>query len=279
MHPDRIVLGAESSRAEKRLRQLYLPLSQHHHTVIVTGLESAELIKYAANAFLATKISFINEISVLCEEVGADVQAVAKGIGLDKRIGEKFLQAGPGHGGSCFPKDTRALVHIAQANKVRCRIVEVVVEVNECQRARMVSKIRDAVGGCLGGKVIAVLGSAFKPNTDDMREAPSLKILPALAKDGAVIRAHDPHAIPAARQMLPSTLNFFGDAYEMCRDTDAVVLMTDWDEYNGLDLVKLTENMRSKNFIDLRNIYDPRHMAKIGLNYFSVGRRSVATKF
>ena len=213
MRPDRVVIGVETKRAEETLRELYRPLNLIETPMLVTDLESAELIKYAANAFLATKISFINEISALCEAVNADVHAVARGMGLDGRIGRKFLHPGPGYGGSCFPKDTRALVRIAQENNVTSRIVEAVIEVNEAQKARMIDKIRTALGGSENGKTLAVLGLAFKPETDDMRDAPALSILPELIDNGARIHAHDPHAMPEAKTLLPESVLYFDEVY------------------------------------------------------------------
>ena len=272
MRPDRVVLGVESERAENRLRELYRPLNLIEAPIHVTNLESAELIKYASNAFLATKISFINEMSQLCEKVGADVHSIAKGMGLDGRIGRKFLHAGPGYGGSCFPKDTLALIRIAQEHGSSCRIVESVVEVNAAQKARMVSKIREALGGSEAHKSIAVLGLTFKPETDDMRDSPSLAILPALADKGASIRAHDPEGIDEARNLLPSSILYFDSIFEAIHEADAVVLMTEWNEYRGLDLEKVKDTMRGDVFVDLRNVYERDTMEKIGFNYHCVGR-------
>ncbi len=272
MRPDRVVLGVESERAEQRLRELYRPLNLIETPLVITNLESAELTKYAANAFLATKISFINEISALCEAVDADVHAVARGMGLDGRIGRKFLHAGPGYGGSCFPKDTLALVRTAQENSVSCRIVESVVEVNAAQRARMVHKIRRALGGSEAGKTIAVLGLTFKPETDDMRDAPALAILPPLLEKGAVIRAHDPQGMDEARKLLPATMHYCDDIYETVAGADAVIMMTEWNCYRGLDLQRLKEGMAGDVFVDLRNVYEPEQMQAAGFQYFGVGR-------
>ncbi len=272
MRPDRVVIGVETDRAEALLRELYRPLNLIEMPILVTGLESAELIKYASNAFLATKISFINEISALCEAVGADVHAVAKGMGLDGRIGRKFLHPGPGYGGSCFPKDTLALVRTAQEHSVPCRIVESVVEVNAAQRARMVRKIRDALGGDEAGKTLGVLGLTFKPETDDMRDAPALAILPALLEKGARIRAHDPQGIDEARKLLPASIEYFDDIYETIEGADAVILLTEWNAYRGLDLERVLESMRGKVFVDLRNVYEPRRMRETGFDYTCVGR-------
>jgi UDPglucose 6-dehydrogenase len=273
MRPDRVVLGVESERAEALLRQLYRPLNLIETPIVVTNLESAELIKYAANAFLATKISFINEMSSLCENVGADVHAVARGMGLDGRIGKKFLHAGPGYGGSCFPKDTLALVRIAQEHDSPCRIVESVVEVNAAQKARMIRKIRGALGGSETDKTIAVLGLTFKPETDDMREAPALAILPALMEKGALVQAHDPQGMAEAKPLLPKDIVYVDDVYDAIRGADAIVLMTEWNVYRGLDLKRVLELMRGNTFIDLRNVYEPADMRSAGFAYTCVGRQ------
>ena len=272
MRPDRIVIGVESERAEQRLRELYRPLNLIETPIVVTGLESAELTKYAANAFLATKISFINEISGLCEAVGADVHAVARGMGLDGRIGRKFLHAGPGYGGSCFPKDTLALVRTAQEHQVPCRIVEAVVEVNAAQKARMVRKIRTALGGIESGKTLAILGLTFKPETDDMRDAPALAILPALLEKGARVRAHDPQGMEEASKLLPEGIEYFDDIYATMEDADAVVLMTEWNAYRGLDIERIRNLMAGNVFVDLRNVYEPEYMRARGFEYVGVGR-------
>ena len=272
MRPDRVVLGVESERAEALLRELYRPLNLIEAPIHVTGLESAELVKYASNAFLATKISFINEIATLCEKVGADVHAVAKGMGLDNRIGKKFLHAGPGYGGSCFPKDTLALARIAQENGVSHRIVESVIEVNAAQKARMVCKIRQALGGSEAGKTLAVLGLTFKPETDDMRDAPALSILPGLIEKGATIRAHDPQGMEEAKPLLPDSVIYCNDPYEALTGADAVILMTEWNAYRGLHMEKVKSLMKGRVFIDLRNVYEPGHMQRAGFQYECVGR-------
>ena len=272
MRPDRVVIGVETKRAEETLRELYRPLNLIETPMLVTDLESAELIKYAANAFLATKISFINEISTLCEAVNADVHAVARGMGLDGRIGRKFLHPGPGYGGSCFPKDTRALVRIAQENNVTSRIVEAVMEVNEAQKARMIDKIRSALGGKENGKTIAVLGLAFKPETDDMRDAPALSILPKLVENGAKVHAHDPQAMPEAKTLLPESVLYFDEIYAALAGADAAVLMTEWNAYRGMDLDRVKKTMRGNVFIDLRNVYEPELMRGAGFDYVCVGR-------
>ncbi len=275
MRPDRVVLGVESDRAEALLRELYRPINLIEVPILITGLESAELIKYAANAFLATKISFINEISTLCEAVGADVHAVAKGMGLDGRIGRKFLHAGPGYGGSCFPKDTQALARIAQENGVSCRIVEAVIEVNAAQKARMIQKIRKALGGNEAGKTIAVLGLTFKPETDDMRDSPSLSILPALIEKGAIIKAHDPQGMEEAKHQLPEVVQFCDDIHSTVDGADAVVLMTEWNAYRAMKLSDIKQKMSGNVFIDLRNVYEPEQMQHAGFKYVCVGRDEV----
>ena len=276
MRPDRVVLGVESERAERLLKELYRPLNLIETPVVVTNLESAELVKYASNAFLATKISFINEMAALCEAVGGDVHAVAKGMGLDGRIGRKFLHAGPGYGGSCFPKDTLALVRTAQEHGTPSRIVESVVEVNAAQRARMVKKIRTAIGGDESGKTIAVLGLTFKPETDDMRDAPAVTIIPALMERGARIHAHDPQGMDEARKVLPEEVAYFSDIYETIDQVDAVILLTEWNVYRGLDIKQLRQRMRGNAFVDLRNVYEPVAMQQAGFEYVCVGRQPIA---
>jgi len=272
MRPDRVVLGVESARAEHLLRELYRPLNLIETPMVVTNLETAELIKYASNAFLATKISFINEISALCEAVGADVHDVARGMGLDGRIGRKFLHPGPGYGGSCFPKDTLALARTAQEHGVSSRIVEAVIEVNAAQRARMLSKIRRALGGSEAGRTVAVLGLTFKPETDDMRESPSLSILPALLEKGATVRAHDPQGMEEARKVLPGGVVYCDGIYETLEGADALVLLTEWNAYRGLDLERARTLMKGNVFVDLRNVYEPRDMEAAGFSYTCVGR-------
>lgn len=271
MRPDRVVIGIDSKRAEDVLKAVYRPLYLIETPFVITNTKTAELIKYAANAFLATKISFINEIANLCEEIGGDVQDVAKGIGLDGRIGRKFLHAGPGYGGSCFPKDTHALLRVAQDNGVACRIVEAVVEVNAAQKARMTRKIRQALGGSEGGKTIAVLGLSFKPETDDVRDAPSITIISKLVENGAILRAHDPQATEEAAKVL-SGVKYCSNPYEACEGADAVVLMTEWNEYRALDLLRIKNALNSPVFVDLRNVYRPAAMKQLGFQYHSVGR-------
>jgi UDPglucose 6-dehydrogenase len=272
MRPDRVILGVESDRAEALLRELYRPLNLIEAPILVTDMESAELTKYAANAFLATKISFINEISELCEKTGADVHAVAKGMGLDGRIGKKFLHVGPGYGGSCFPKDTLAMIRMAQEAGTSSRIVEAVVAVNTAQKLRMVTKIEAALGGSVKDKSIAVLGLTFKPETDDMRDAPSLTIIPALLEKGARIKAHDPEGINEARRELADTVAYYDHIDDAVQEADAVVLMTEWNQYRGLDLGKLKTQMRGDVFVDLRNVYEAGLMQAYGFKYSCVGR-------
>ena len=271
MRPDRVVIGADSERARNVMRQLYRPLYLIETPMLFTDIETAELIKYAANAFLATKITFINEIADLCERVGADVQDVARGIGLDGRIGRKFLHAGPGFGGSCFPKDCRALVRTAEEAEAALAIVATVVRVNEARKGRMADKITAACGGTVAGKSLAVLGLTFKPNTDDMRDSPSLEILPRLVAGGATIRAFDPEGIAEAKKLMPDLI-YCTDAYATMDGADALVLLTEWNEFRALDLARVRGLLATPLVIDLRNIYQPAEMAAAGLSYLSVGR-------
>ena len=271
MRPDRVVIGADSERARVVLRQLYRPLYLIETPMVFTDVATAELIKYAANAFLATKVTFINEIADLCETLGADVQDVARGIGLDGRIGRKFLHAGPGFGGSCFPKDCRALVRTAGEAGAGLAIVETVLRVNDARKRRMAEKIAAACGGSLGGKSLAVLGLTFKPNTDDMRDAPSLEILPRLIAAGARIRAFDPEGMGEAKKLIPE-LVYCHDAYQAMEGADALILLTEWNEFRGLDLARVKRLLASPLVIDLRNIYQPQEMAAAGLSYLSIGR-------
>jgi UDPglucose 6-dehydrogenase len=271
MRPDRVVIGADSERARAVLRQLYRPLYLIETPIVFTDVATAELIKYAANAFLATKITFINEIADLCETLGADVQDVARGIGLDGRIGRKFLHAGPGFGGSCFPKDCRALVRTASEAGAGLAIVETVLRVNEARKRRMAEKIAAACGGSLAGKSLAVLGLTFKPNTDDMRDAPSLEILPRLIAEGARIRGFDPEGMDEAKKLMPE-LVYCRDAYQAMEGADALILLTEWNEFRGLDLGRVKSLLASPLVVDLRNIYQPQEMAAAGLSYLSIGR-------
>ncbi len=270
-HPDRIVVGAEDEQARHVLREIYRPLFLNKAPILFTGRRTAELTKYAANAFLAVKISFINEIADLCEAVDADVQEVARGIGLDNRIGSKFLHPGPGYGGSCFPKDTLALLHTADQAGVEQRIVRTTVEVNDRRKASMAGRVARALGGKLGGKRIGVLGLAFKPNTDDMRDSPSIPLVKALLDGGASVCAFDPAAREQAEPLMPGA-EFADDAYGVAEGADALVIVTEWDEFRALDLAELAEHMRGDVLVDLRNVYDRAEAAEAGLRYFGVGR-------
>ncbi len=272
MRPDRVVIGVESERAENTLRAIYRPLYLQETPIVQTDIETAELTKYAANAFLATKISFINEMALLCDSIGADIVALAKGIGMDGRIGNKFLHPGPGYGGSCFPKDTLALMRVAQEYGQNLRVVEAAVEANSAQKAKMVKKIRDMFHGSEADKTIAVLGLTFKPETDDMRDAPSITILPALMEKGATIKAHDPQGMEEAKKYLPEGVQYTASAYEACTDADAVILMTEWNQYRALDFERLASIMKNRIFIDLRNVYEPDKVRKSGFSYTGVGR-------
>jgi UDPglucose 6-dehydrogenase len=270
-HPDRIVVGAEDDRAQDVLREIYRPLFLNRAPILITGRRTAELTKYAANAFLAVKISFINEIADLCEAVDADVQDVARGIGLDNRIGAKFLHAGPGYGGSCFPKDTLALLQTADAAGVDQRIVRTTVKVNDDRKAQMVERVERALGGIVSGKRIGVLGLAFKPNTDDMREAPSIPLINALVERGATVSAFDPVAREQAEKIFSGT-EFAADAYAAAEGADALVIVTEWDEFRALDLDRIAGSLRGKILVDLRNVYDRSEAEEAGLTYYGVGR-------
>jgi UDPglucose 6-dehydrogenase len=272
MRPDRVVIGTENDRARQLMSSLYRPLFLNETPILYTSLESAELTKYAANAFLATKITFINEIADLCEAVGANVQDVARGIGLDGRIGKKFLNAGPGYGGSCFPKDTLALVRTAEEAGTPLRIVEAVVDVNERRKRSMVRKITHAAsGGSVRDKVVAVLGVTFKPNTDDMRDAPSLVIIPGLQAAGAVVHAHDPAGRHEAEKLLPDVV-WFDDPYQAMEGADVLVLMTEWNAYRALNMAKIKKLLKDPVIVDLRNVYKPHEMIDTGITYVSIGR-------
>ncbi len=272
--PDRIVIGTNDRRAREAMTEVYRPLYLNAAPILFTERRTAELIKYAANAFLATKITFINEMADLCEKVGADVQEVARGIGFDNRIGSKFLHAGPGFGGSCFPKDTIALMRTAQEAGAPARIVETVVAVNDARKHAMAEKIVAACGGKVAGKTIAILGLAFKPNTDDIREAASLVIVPALAAAGAKLRAHDPQAMSEAAKLLRG-VEMCKNPYEAAKDADALVILTEWDAYRALDLDRLKRELKQPLVVDLRNIYRPEEMMAKGFRYLSVGRAAV----
>ncbi len=272
MRPDRVIVGVQTERASKVMNEIYRPLFLRDFPVVTTDLESAEMIKYAANAFLATKITFINEIAALCEKVGADVKEVSKGIGLDNRIGNKFLHAGPGYGGSCFPKDTSALARIGQEHAVPMQIVETVIKVNDQIKRRMVDKILDLCDGTVRNKTIAVLGVTFKPNTDDMRDAPSLTIIPALVGGGAKVRVVDPQGRREGDELLPG-VEWVADAYEAVEGADTLVLLTEWNEFRALDLQRLAKAMRTARMADLRNIYAPEDAQRAGFEtYVAIGR-------
>jgi UDPglucose 6-dehydrogenase len=275
-HPDRVVVGTDDERARRIMRELYRPLFINETPMMFTGRRSAELIKYASNAFLATKITFINEMADLCEKCGADVQEVARGMGLDRRIAGKFLHAGPGFGGSCFPKDIAALAAIGQRYEVPTKIIATVMAVNDARKRAMVTKVVSACGGSLHGKTIAVLGLTFKPNTDDMREAPSLVIVPALEAQGARVRAYDPHGMVEARKLMPR-LETATDPYACIEGADAMLILTEWDQFRALDLDRVKKVLRSPVVIDLRNIYRPAELAAKGLSYVSVGRAADAS--
>ena len=269
--PDRIVVGAEDDRAREVLKEIYRPLFLNQAPIVFTGRRTAELTKYAANAFLAMKISFINEVANLCEAVGADVQEVARGIGLDNRIGAKFLHAGPGYGGSCFPKDTLALLRTAEEAGVEQRIISTVVSVNDDRKAAMADRVAKAVGGSLKGKRIGVLGLTFKPNTDDMRDAPSIPLIQRLLDGGAEVTAFDPVGREQAEPLLPG-ITFAEDEYGTAAGADAVVIVTEWDEFRALDLEAIAQKMKGKALVDLRNVYDRAEVERFGLVHFGVGR-------
>jgi UDPglucose 6-dehydrogenase len=270
-HPDRIVVGANDERAHPVIAALYQPLYLNQAPILITGRRTAELIKYAANAFLATKVTFINEIADLAEKVGADVQQVARGIGLDNRIGTKFLHAGPGFGGSCFPKDAMALTKTAQDNGAPLRIVETVVAVNDARKRAMARKVAAALGGAVRGKTVAVLGLTFKPNTDDMREAPSIPLITALQDMGAKVKAYDPAGMEQARHVV-AAVTYCNNAYACAEAADALVLVTEWEEFRALDLDRLKALMAAPVVVDLRNVYRPEQMTQRGFDYVSVGR-------
>lgn len=277
MRPDRVVIGTESERAQEAMREIYRPLYLIETPIVFTSLQTSELIKYAANTFLATKITFINEIADLCEQVGADVHDVSRGIGLDGRIGRKFLHPGPGYGGSCFPKDTLALVKTAQDYKAPLRIVETVVDINDKRKKQMADKVIQACGGSVSGKTVAVLGLTFKPNTDDMRDSPSLDIIPALQAAGAKVKAYDPEGMKEARQMLPD-VEMCDNAYAPIDGADVVVLITEWNEFRALDLKRVKGLLKEPLMVDLRNVYNPEDMAEAGFTYVCVGRSTVDAK-
>jgi UDPglucose 6-dehydrogenase len=272
MRPDRLVIGARDPQAVAIMKDIYRPLYLIETPFVITNVESSELIQYASNAFLATKITFINEVAELCEKLGADVHHVAKGMGLDRRIGPKFLHPGPGYGGSCFPKDTKAITDIARQAGRPFDIVDTVVSVNERIKLRMVDKIRAACGGSVKGLTVGVLGLAFKPETDDMREAAALPILHALAADGAALRAFDPAAMDNARELLPASIRYCADAYDAASGADCLVILTEWNQFRSLDLDRLKAALRRPLVVDLRNVYEPERMREAGFEYECVGR-------
>jgi UDPglucose 6-dehydrogenase len=272
MHPDRVVIGSRDRRAIDLMLDVYSPLAAADVPFVITDVESAELIKYASNGFLATKISFINEVAELCEALGANVEVVSRGMGLDSRIGPKFLDPGPGFGGSCFPKDTRAVAQIARDQGLAFRIIEAVLEVNEATKARMVTKIQQALGS-FSGRTVAVLGLSFKPNTDDVRESPALPIVQGLLDGGATVRAFDPEAMPFCRPLFPA-VQFCDNAYEAARGSDALVICTEWNQFRKLELDRLHALLRRPLVIDLRNLYEPEKMAAASFEYISLGRPS-----
>lgn len=274
MRPDRVVIGAHSDRAQEVMRQVYRPLFLIETPIIFTARRTAELIKYAANTFLATKITFINEIADLCEKVGADVQDVAKGIGLDGRIGSKFLHAGPGYGGSCFPKDTLALVRTAQTAGSPIRIVETVVDVNEQRKKTLIDRVAAVLGNSVSGRKITVLGLTFKPNTDDMRDSPSLELLPALVLAGAEVTAFDPQGMDEAKLIIDG-VSWSDGVYEAIQGSELLVILTEWNEFRALDLKRVKEAMLKPVMVDLRNIYNPDEMAAVGFDYYCIGRVAI----
>jgi UDPglucose 6-dehydrogenase len=270
MRPNRVVIGANSPQAIAIMKDLFKPLYLIEAPFVITNIETAELIKYASNSFLATKISFINEMANLCENVGADVHIVAKGMGLDQRIGPKFLHPGPGYGGSCLPKDTNALLRMSEERRVKLGIIEAAVKANESQKALMIRKIKDAMGE-LKGRTIAVLGLSFKPNTDDMRDAPSMYIIHGLVKENATIRAYDPVCTKGENEAIPR-VKYCKDPYDAAKGADALVIVTEWNEFRNLELDKVMKLLKEPYFFDLRNIYDPLRMKEKGFRYYCVGR-------
>lgn len=270
MRPNRVVIGAKSRQAVAIMKDLFKPLYLIETPFVITNIETAELIKYASNSFLATKVSFINEIANLCEKVGADVNVVAKGIGLDRRIGAKFLHAGPGFGGSCFPKDTKALLRLAEAHGAELGVVRAAIEANERQRGIVFEKIENAVGD-LRGRVVAVLGLSFKPNTDDLRDAPAISLIERLLKAGAKVRTYDPAAMEKAKAMFPR-IAYCEDPYDAAKGADALVIVTEWNQFRNLDLEKIKGLLLRPFFFDLRNVYEPEKMKKLGFKYFCIGR-------
>ena len=279
MKPDRVVVGVQSPRAAEIMSQIYRPLYLRDFPIVVTDLESAEMIKYAANAFLATKITFINEIAALCEKLGADIKQVSKGMGMDQRIGKHFLHAGPGYGGSCFPKDTRALARIGQENACPMQITEAVIQINDEVKRRMVEKLHMLCDGSFNGKTIAVLGVTFKPNTDDMRDAPALTIIPALVGGGAQVRVNDPQGQREGEALLPG-VQWLDSPYRAAEDADLLVILTEWNEFRALDLPRIANSMSRARFADLRNIYNRHVASEAGFEaYESIGRAGIGRNY
>lgn len=276
MRPDRVVIGAESHQAVAIMKALYRPLYLIETPFVITDLETAELIKYSSNSFLAVKISFINEIANLCDTVGADIHVVSKAMGLDRRIGPKFLHPGPGYGGSCFPKDTMALLHLAKEHGVVLGVVDAAVGANERQREIVVKRIGEVLGA-LEGRRVGILGLSFKPNTNDIREAPSIHIIGSLLKEGVSVMAYDPVASAGMKAVFPR-VQYMSNAYEAAKGTDAVILITEWNQFRNLDLNRIKAGMREPNFFDLRNVYEPVRMRELGFNYYCVGRNAVKAK-
>jgi UDPglucose 6-dehydrogenase len=279
MRPDRVVIGARDTQAVAIMKDIYSPLYLIETPFVITNVESSELIKYASNAFLATKITFINEVAELCDRLGADVHHVARGMGLDKRIGPKFLHPGPGYGGSCFPKDTQALTEIAREAGRPFEIVEAVVTVNDRIKAGAIDRVRSALGGDATGRVVAVLGLSFKPETDDMRDSPSIPLIQALIREGATVKAFDPEAMANARQYLPEEVEFCTDSYEAAAGADALVIVTEWNQFRSLHMERIRSTLKHPTVIDLRNIYDPQRMRDQGFEYSSVGRAATNLPF
>jgi UDPglucose 6-dehydrogenase len=275
MRPDRVVIGARDAQAVAIMKDIYSPLFLIETPFVITNVESSELIKYASNAFLATKITFINEVAELCERLGADVHHVSRGMGLDRRIGPKFLHPGPGYGGSCFPKDTQALAEIARDADRPFDIVETVIQVNERIKQRSVDKVRAALDGDVSGKTVAILGLSFKPETDDMRESASLPLIGSLCAEGATVRAFDPVAMNNARQMLPDSVVYCENAYDAAEGASAMVILTEWNQFRSLDLVRIKQALAAPNIIDLRNVYEPDRMREQGFTYEAMGRAAV----
>jgi UDPglucose 6-dehydrogenase len=275
MRPDRVVIGARDPQAIAIMKDIYSPLFLRDTPFVITNVESSELIKYASNAFLATKITFINEVAELCELIGADVHHVAKGMGLDNRIGSKFLHPGPGYGGSCFPKDTQALTEIARDAGRPFDIVETVVSVNERMKVRAVDKVRTALGEDLSGKTVAMLGLSFKPETDDMRESVSIPIAKTLVKEGAKVRVFDPVAMESAKAILPAEVEYCEDSYDAATGADALVIVTEWNQFRYLDMERIKSALTGKVIVDLRNVCSPARMAENGFEYYGVGRAAI----